>query len=263
MEAGEQQPAKFRSRRMYIMWSVAIGLLVLIAAVSWTAVPIVQVHLVVRDTRLPEKDASFVARLGGEGAARERLKRCMYLADWLAPDRFGTATLLRCCPGGERTLVAILRDPQAPLDSRVLVPMALTSELAGDMDDHREWLSREFEAVLKDPCPQVRLAAADGVWRLGVTQLVDDRRLNLSLDAMIEAAGHEDPKVRLHAVGALTDVAALYSRRDLAEGRQRHRRAEAALKAALQDENPAVSSSAEWGLKQIRPRTAVRFEGDR
>ena len=237
------------------MWAIAIGLLVLIAAVSWTAVPIVQVHLVVRDTRLPEKDASFVARLGGEGAARERLKRCLYLADWLAPDRFRTATLLRCCPGGEKALIGILRDPGAPVDLREMVPAVLIAELTGDMDEPRGWLAAEFERSFEDPCPEVRLAAAGAVWRLCELHQVPDRQLASALDVIIETMKQEDVTLRHMAVRDLSTAMAFSDSSDPASGKLR-RRAEAALKAALKDDDPGVRRTAALMLEASGSGTA-------
>jgi hypothetical protein len=129
------QPTDRRGRRIYVYWAIALTLLALLAVFCWAVVaPVWQVRRAVMDCVPPPANggAAFsfdetkakrhIERLGGQGAAAQRLARYLGLPRCLAPHRDIAVRMMRPC-GDAATpyLISCLTDN----DRRVRVAAAL------------------------------------------------------------------------------------------------------------------------------------------
>jgi HEAT repeat protein len=101
-----------RSKRMYVLWSLALTFLISAALFCWlVVVPVWQVKQVVADREYPSKisEDQAVARLGGPHHAREKLALFLRLPEWLVGDKTSAVCLLSICgPEAAPVLVSIL-----------------------------------------------------------------------------------------------------------------------------------------------------------
>lgn len=247
------------STRAAVLAGASVVLILLTAFFGGVYVaPVVQVHLVVRDPDYSNMRRGYVERLGGEKRARERLRECLYLPRWAAPDRYRTADLLRWCEDGEAELVEILNDPRAPLDARLSIPAVLVAETDNEMDiQPRPWIE-EFEKALDDPCGRVRVAAAAGLLQDEVCSMLHDpdeqSRIGKASAVLVEALRDPDVAVRRDAAEALADIGAFLPRdmvivNDPAIALEKA--VTPALKEALKDGDAAVREAAKRALSSM------------
>jgi HEAT repeat len=142
---------KRRSKRIYILWSIALTLLISTGLFCWlVVVPVWQVRSVVvisygqqpasppgYRTEISSREA--IRRLGGTAEARRRLNSYMRLPDWAAPEKHRARSLLEYCD---------------ELDA-----WAKT-------EDAMDGIQRSLEALLKDKDPKVRQATAEALKKI-------------------------------------------------------------------------------------------------
>ena len=132
-----------RSKRMYILWGIALGLLLVLGLVCWlVVVPFLQTRALIQNhghdiTRgLYNKDGpEVIRRLGGRHQALRRLLSYLDWPDQVAPEKQVAVHLLRLCgEEGCSALEAIVLDEKRNDDLRVEAWRALTSGY-----DDRRW----------------------------------------------------------------------------------------------------------------------------
>jgi HEAT repeats len=126
----EQATPKKRSHKMYVLWAIALTLLISAALFCWLAVvPVWRTHRVLADCNaaggwiissgsprppawVPSQDPEeAVASLGGSGTATARLRFYLRMPRWIATRRFEAAVLLgHCGESAVPVLIPLLRD---------------------------------------------------------------------------------------------------------------------------------------------------------
>ncbi len=216
--ATEQQPAKFRSRRMYIMWSVALALLVAAGLFSWlVAVPVWRVKRALasdpRQQYSPEGPGTSAGRLrllkaelawtresteslGGPLRAAGALRCYLRMPDSLAPAeaRARAVTLLARC-GRRPELYDPARHPKEKLPPFIYCIRA--EEPTSVLDQVIDVLN----ALLADESVHVRAEAIRSLVWLGPCA-------SKAAPALTELTKSKDPDIRQLASRALEKVTA-------------------------------------------------------
>ncbi len=188
---------KKRSHRIYVLWGVALTLLISTAVFCWAVVvPVWQTRRALLRVEERRGNAlSAVEALGGEARAVRRLRAYLRLPHWLAHGRRQVPALLGTCARAE---------PLATLDA---LGVALGDSDAEVRSDAAYALS-EFnlryppavmllvEVGLKDADPRVRCRSADSLCGPG---LFSSRKV----PALTEALKDQDAEVRYCAARAL------------------------------------------------------------
>jgi hypothetical protein len=140
---------------MYVLWAVALGVLVAAGLVCWlVVVPVWQVHLAVREANsAPYVKQSAVKKLGGQEEAVRRLVAYSRLPIWLAPRRPQAVDLLNDCGLAGRRQLLLLASSEDP-DIRSAARIRLSDREAASA----------VASLLSDPDPTVRKNALSVVW---------------------------------------------------------------------------------------------------
>jgi hypothetical protein len=154
-----QPQAKPRSRKIYILWAIALTLLLTLGAFCWlVVVPVWRVRSVLGS--MPVKDCgSLIERLGGDVPAMKTLEGYIRRPNWLAPDKLKALALMNCLSGGRALLSGAPADESLPLEARFAVLEFLATEQDNDMDEG-EWREKALLEACDVPDRRVRERAA-------------------------------------------------------------------------------------------------------
>jgi hypothetical protein len=202
-----QKPVK-RSKRLYVLWSIALTLLLAAGAFCWlVVVPVWQVRAAMRDFKVIARDGpdpahrakeqarrrNIVARLGGADAACSKFSFYLRLPAWAVSDNDreeAARTVGGCGAVAIPTLVSMTRDKNRE------VRRIATIELAG-LDDPR--VVQPLLAVLQDSSDEtLRFTAVTGLMRF------NERRVLSALKTASE--NDESSAVRRWAAHALKKI---------------------------------------------------------
>ncbi len=201
MSDGKPGERNGRSRRIYLLWGLALTLLLALGLFCWLfAAPVLQtrremeafaagVQTAGRSMFLPESEP-FIERLGGQQRAAEKLALYAQLPDWAAPHREWAMHLLADC--GRPGAVELGRFLDAPDIER-------RSEAVRNLGLVREGVREAADALQKalgDPDLAVRCAAADSLGRL-------PKGAESAVPALISALADPETRMREEVAGAL------------------------------------------------------------
>jgi len=219
----DESPApKKRSRKLYVLWGVALTLLLAAGAFCWAVVvPVWQVHRVLTPGAEVVTTEDSIERLGGPREAADRLSLYIRMPRQLASHKLHAAYLLRHC--GDSAVAGLTRS-------------------------------------LRDGDPEVRRAAAYGLWSIvcAAEERFRDRPLDDTSDScslLAERRAYLD-KVARQAVPALArtleedDTSYVRYAAALAMQAFAHCPDECvpALTKSLEDRDPKVRSRSAWTL---------------
>jgi Tol biopolymer transport system component len=234
-------PPKLRFRKIYVLWGVALTLLLGLGLFCWLVVaPLVRVRSVtavllerqrVRQ-RFPVRE--FVEELGGPEKAAATLHLYARLPDRIAPRRRVAVHIMSAC--GEH---AVPRFFDLIEQSDGKVQKQAIGQL-GNVAANNPKVWPRFIELLKDRDSKVREHTVSAIF-------IHGRNVPGSVAALAQALSDADPKIRFHAAWLL--------------GSWGNSQAEGPLAIALKDKDASVRKAAAEALKKIKQKqpSAVAF----
>jgi HEAT repeats len=259
----KQHGEKPRSRRMYVLWAIALALLLSIGGFCWlVVVPVWQIRGAVarcKPDTVDWEDRALVEieNLGGSERAVERLSMYLRCPEFAAPDQVGAVVMMAWCDeGATPALIGLLEDERVEIREAAAVSLgrhrkpqarhALVRAL-GDAD----WRVR-FSAVVslsrfEDPesIQALRRSLKDANWTVR-HQALESLMLiggEGAFRAIVVGTVDEDPALRARAV----DYAAYLGKSEAIE----------LLKKAKKDTNVEVREKATRALNRLEPLIAL------
>ncbi len=200
----DQPQGKKRSKRMYVLWAIALTLLVTTALFCWlVAAPVWRTRAVVArcraelDDRCPNRDdiRKYVPQLGGPDAAAEGLWMYIVAPAWAAPhESLAIGLLPGCGEGGYERLKQLLADKDPNV--RISAVTAL-----GCVDGRAEEVLSLLGKALREEPENVRYAAILSLHQLSLP--VKSIESDLAATARDEDA---DTLTRIGAMGLISDI---------------------------------------------------------
>ena len=264
--AVETPQQKRRSRRVLILWAVALTLLLTAGLVCWkVVVPMLRLRAVIQEVRRDKLNrAEAVKRLGGPEASVSPLCSYLRLPRWLASegDKHAAVDLLgECGRPGVRALLEALDDRDNPAHAYI------ASKLL-DVGHRTEWaypevlaglVNRAEDGVVADVVYKCfMLRGPNGFPSTAIPALTEALRCpRVDIRYLAAKALGEMGSSAKEAVPALVqalDDTELDVRRDAAQalGRIKDARVIRPLEKALRDKEPYVRQAAAEALKKIK-----------
>jgi len=172
--ADDQPQPNPRSRKIYVLWGIAISTLVALGLVCWlVVVPVLEVRSFVQDPGSSEKPMDEL--LGGEKRAAERLAAYARMPSWIVPqqDRWSSVLLLsNCGESGLRECGRLLSDEDPEMRKQ---GMAVILAMAPDHDLGVVKLDL-LHALEHDPSSKIKRWASEvlGRWMEVDSQLLSE-----------------------------------------------------------------------------------------
>ncbi len=161
---------KKRSRKLYILWAIALTLLLTAALFCWlVVVPVWRVRAVL--TLMPTKNyGPLITKLGGEHAAATELYEYLRRPDWQAPSKRKALDLMSNVSSGREAIADAPLDRDLLLEVRLEVIRYLGTEPDSSMDDE-EWRARALERAAREADdPEIRQAAREALKKIKAAQ---------------------------------------------------------------------------------------------
>ena len=187
---------KPRSKRLYSYWSVALGLLLMLALVCWKiVVPVWQVRAALRGPTIPQE---LIKELGGPEKAAGKLALYLEAPQWVQENE-GTdrITVILACgqlgPAGASIIPDLVRAP------RTIVEYAMLGHVLAELPPASRRQVADLAAALRDENVLVRHLAAVELSKPGV----DAKSV---LPELIRALGDEKTAVRHTTAFAIGNI---------------------------------------------------------
>jgi HEAT repeat protein len=260
-----------RSRTVYVLWGIALALLVLSGVLCWTVVvPVWQVRAVVLDGSLNgASDEVIFERLGGKQRALGAFRKYLACPVWIASHKPSVLRLASLC-GAEGAVPLLMRFLE---DSDPCARMAAAAGL-GRLGQAAQPATPPLVMLLDDPDCRVR---ANAIWALGTVG--PHGRLKTSFYYVCSRRGRaagsgtaewqiESPVPHLDARQLVPRLTRILDGPQILKGSEdadnvnaagllgllgpRARNAVPRLIKALDDHNPEVARNACWALGRMR-----------